>query len=47
MDIHICSCCGKIIQGKSYGCKTCESNFCEQCHSSFGESCQVCGDKNF
>jgi|GEM_PF-6833394 len=47
MDIHICSCCGKIIDGKDFVCKTCQSHFCDRCHTSFGSHCQTCGDINF
>lgn len=47
MDIHICTCCGKVIDGKDYDCKTCGSHFCQNCHQSIGTHCQTCGDENF
>lgn len=47
MDIHICSCCGKVIEQNDFGCKTCGSHFCEHCQQNIGTHCQTCGDANF
>ena len=44
MDIHVCSCCGEIIENQDYHCKTCNSHFCFKCHENLGEHCNSCGD---